>query len=102
MWQCPRAGIGSFGPSTRCLYSSSNRLDQREGRGGRCKAGEPEVRCRKQDLVLLERTLPGSQHCQHCQIDLGGIERRVDVRQDDLDQHHPTTRLNSAPAVAQD
>jgi hypothetical protein len=28
------------------------------------------------------------------QIDLGGIARRVDVGQDDLDQHHPTTNRN--------
>src|SRR5882757_11590745 len=101
-WQCPPAGIGSSGPSTRCLCLSSNRLNQREGRGGRRKAGEPEVRRRKQDLVLLQRALPGSQHRQHRQIDLGGIGRRVEVWQDDLDQHYPTTRLDSAPAVAQD
>src|ERR1700682_1071002 len=37
------------------LCLGSDCLDQREGRGGRRKAGEPEVRRCKQDLVLSQR-----------------------------------------------
>src|SRR5882757_5157056 len=51
-WLLPAQAAQARPLARPCL--SSDGLDQREGRGGRRNASEPEVRRLKQDLVLLQ------------------------------------------------